>query len=1788
MKKIKSFISNRMLSMQMNLFAILSIFSVNMNAQIATIGIGGATSSAGSNAGPIFRSSAASTFDYSNHYFLYTAAELSASGITLGATITALAWNKGNAFGTVASNTSSILKVHMKNTSVVPDPNWCSSSYATQSTGATLVYNNTAQVIPLSSGYITLTLSTPFVYSGGSLEIGTNWDCSAYIGNPTTGGFSWKQDALSNQVFGGSHSSSNSVTMALQSFRPQIQFSYTMPAPCSGMPIPGNTLSSAAPIQYGSGANFSHLCVGSSTTLSLENNSGAGATYQWYLNSNPIPGATNETYTTLITDSSWLFRCAVTCSGLTAYSYYLLIMVEPIPEFHISASAASISCGQTLNLTANHDDIYSMPHTYTWLPGNMTGSTISVSPLTTTAYTVVASYPYGCTSTATFTVPVSVNANITISGSTSSLNCGQNRTLTANGGISYTWQPGALTGSSVTLTPLTTTTYTVTGTTANGCTNTATRTVVVNPINVNIAGSSFSLTCGQTGTLSATGASTYLWQPVGLVGSSVIVTPLSTTTYTVIGTSADGCTNSDTITVSVPPMNVIASGSANINCGQGGILSASGGISYLWQPGSIAGSPLTVFPTTTTTYTVTATNSFGCTKTATHTIMVGPSTVSIAPATITLNCGQSTSLNASGPAGTYIWQPGSLNGSSILVTPLTTTIYTVTVTTPAGCTGTATRTVVVNHINVNIAGASFSLTCGQSGTLSATGASTYLWQPGGLIGSSVIVTPLSTTTYTVIGTSANGCTNSDTITVSVPPMNVTANGTAGITCGQGGSLSATGGSSYLWQPGSINGSPLTVFPTTTTTYTVTATNSFGCTRTATHTIIVVPITVSISGSSAAIICGANKSLTANGATIYLWQPGSLTGSNVVVSPSVTTTYTVTGTNSMGCTNTATRTVTVNPNGTTSSATACNFYTWNTNGMTYTASGMYTSTSQNVQGCMIIEGLNLTILQETSNSTSATACDSYTWNGATYTASGTYTSTSLNAAGCTHTDMLNLTIHQSTSSSSTVTASGSYTWNGNTYTASGVYTNTSLTAEGCIHLETLHLTIPLTNCNFTMALIEDQPIQCFGSNNGALQVNTSPSASYTYTILSPDAATSTNTTGYFANLIPGSHTVTATSTLGTCHSTILFEEPSPLAMVFSTDSLVSCQGDDGALSVNITGGTNVLQDYLTWWTNSNGDTLNDILTNNFAVSMSNLSAGNYNVSIEDDHGCFFNQSVVLLAAAPIVVSAAATPILCHGGGAVITPYGTGGLSPLSYTINGAPISSNYQAGTYTIIATDSKGCTGLTTIAISQPDLLQSMIYTPIVYEGSYFIRCHGNTDGLINVEPLGGTAPYSYVWSTGSTLQNQTGLSAGSYSVTITDNEGCTNFTSLTLHEPPALSTTITQTNPMSCIGSNNAIISLTVSGGDGSSSYSRHRYWHPYAQECYDGGTSCWDDIIIRANNYIYYYFQWSNGSTSQNLTGVSSGTYTVTVSDGNGCTATNSITLSDPVIATTSFSATACDSYIWNGSTYTVSGAYTNTYTSANGCDSIQTLNLTINSNTTMVTASGSYTWAVNGYTYSTSGTYTYTSANSTSCGNTFTLNLVIGVTLNLTCLIQGYWDGVASMLPVLANQGISASIGDCDSITVELHEAVVPYNVVYSAQTILHQDGTATCSFPSWNSPYYIVVKHRNAIATWSATPVQQPLCPPVCGGPVVHNFTLAATQAYGSNQVEVAPNVFAFYSGDINQDENTDLLDLADVENDIDNFSFGYFATDINGDGNVDLLDIPLVENNINNFIFSAHP
>ncbi len=190
---------------------------------------------------------------------------------------------------------------------------------------------------------------------------------------------------------------------------------------------------------------------------------------------------------------------------------------------------------------------------------------------------------------------------------------------------------------------------------------------------------------------------------------------------------------------------------------------------------------------------------------------------------------------------------------------------------------------------------------------------------------------------------------------------------------------------------------------------------------------------------------------------------------------------------------------------------------------------------------------------------------------------------------------------------------------------------------------------------------------------------------------------------------------------------------------------------------------------------------------------------------------------------------------------------------------------------------------------------------------------------------------------------------------------------------------------------------------------------------------------------------------------------------------------------------------------------------------------------------------------------------------------------MTLNLKAYIQGYCQGGGFMANVLHNQGITGIAGtECDTITVQLRLSSAPYTLVSESKSILQTNGQLIFSGTAViGQSYYVVLKHRHAIETWSANTV-------LLSGNTTYDFTTGANKAYGDNQIEIDPGVWALYSGDIVIDGNVDLLDLGLLENDINNFEFGYFASDLNGDGTVDLLDAPIMEANINAFVFSSHP
>ncbi len=441
-------------------------------------------------------------------------------------------------------------------------------------------------------------------------------------------------------------------------------------------------------------------------------------------------------------------------------------------------------------------------------------------------------------------------------------------------------------------------TYSITLTANNGTViSTLTKTVsVATQPTVALTTSTTNICSGTNVNLTASGASSYSWS-TGATSSGINVTPTVTTTYSVTGTNGS-CTDMKVSTVNVTLTPNVGVTNQTICAGGQATITASGASTYSWSTG-FTGNPLQVSPVVNTTYTVIGNNGV-CANTKTVSVAIG-SSITIVPvaSTQTMCTGGTSTLSATG-ATTYTWNPGNIVGSSLNVTPASTTVYTVTGTN-GGCNGLATIGVsVITAPVLNVTATSNSICAGGTTTMNATGYSTYTWNPGNLNGTSINVTPASSQVYTVVGTLGN-CTGNKTHTISVvanPTVSIA--GSSVICAGNSVVITASGAGTYSWNTSATTNS-ISVSPVTTTTYSVIGYNST-CTGNAVKTISVNPTpTVSVSTPSNPICVGDGINLTGSGANTYSWSTGS-TFNQIFISPTVTTNYTLTGTTN-GCSHT---------------------------------------------------------------------------------------------------------------------------------------------------------------------------------------------------------------------------------------------------------------------------------------------------------------------------------------------------------------------------------------------------------------------------------------------------------------------------------------------------------------------------------------------------------------------------------------------------------------------------------------------------------------------------------------------------------------------------------------------------------------------------------------------------------------------------------------------------------------------------------------------------------------------
>ena len=569
---------------------------------------------------------------------------------------------------------------------------------------------------------------------------------------------------------------------------------------------------------------------------------------------------------------------------------------------------------------------YSLPpSSITWWDASSAGTQIgtgtsfesvgtAILPNTSTlgTYNFYTQATAGTCSSSRLTVPVIVNALPVVTASAPSTVCaGTMVTLSGGGASTYAWDNSVT--NAVPFAASSTTTYNVIGTDVNGCTNTASTVLTVNPLPTVAASSTASVVCaGNSVTFTSGGtASTYVWS--NGVTDGVPFTPSTTTTYVVTGTDANSCTNTASITVTVNALPVVTASSdtAGAVCA-GTIVTLTGGgaTSYAWNNGVSDAAAFAT--TTTTTYMVTGTDANSCTNTASIIVAVNalPTVTATSSATAAVCAGTMVTLTGAGTATSYIWNNGVIDATAFAAT--TTAAYTVTGTDANGCSSTASTTLTVNPLpTVTAASTATGTVCeGTMVTLTGSGATSYTWDNG--VTDATTFATTATTTYMVIGTDGNGCTNTAMVTVNVnaaPMVTATSSVTGAVCAGTMATLTSGGTAlTYMWDNGVTDAVPFAT--TTTTTYMVTGTDANSCTDTAMVTITVNALPVVTANTTAAAVCtGTMATLTGGGATSYVWDNSVMNG--VAFTPMSTATYNVIGTDANGCMDTASTTVVVN-------------------------------------------------------------------------------------------------------------------------------------------------------------------------------------------------------------------------------------------------------------------------------------------------------------------------------------------------------------------------------------------------------------------------------------------------------------------------------------------------------------------------------------------------------------------------------------------------------------------------------------------------------------------------------------------------------------------------------------------------------------------------------------------------------------------------------------------------------------------------------------------------------------
>jgi hypothetical protein len=1016
--------------------------------------------------------------------------------------------------------------------------------------------------------------------------------------------------------------------------------------------------------------------------------------------------------------------------------------------------------------------------------------------------------------------------------------------------------------------------------------------------------------------------------------------------------------------------------------------------------GDISGTPNNVTGTTqTTVYTITPTSSIGCVgNDFTASVTVTPEPVGVAtPATQTVcsdvaitTIALTTSNSLTGT--TFAWTrdntanitvlansgSGDISGTPNNVTGTTqTTVYTITPTSSIGCVGNDfTASVTVTPEPVGVATPATQTVCSDvaittialttSNSLTGT---TFAWTrdnttnitvlansgSGDISGTPNNVTGTTqTTVYTITPTSSIGCVGNDftaSVTVTPEPVGVATPATQTVcsdvaitTIALTTSNSLTG-TTFAWTrdntanitvlansgSGDISGTPNNVTGTTqTTVYTITPTSSIGCVgNDFTASVTVTPEPVGVATPATQTVCSdvaittialtTSNSLTG---TTFAWTrdntanitvlansgSGDISGTpNNVTGATQTTVYTITPTSSIGCVgNDFTASVTVTPE----------------------PVGVATPATQTVCSDVAITTIALT----TSNSLTGTT---FAWtrdNTANITVlansgSGDISGTPNNVTGTTQTTVY------------TITPTSSIGCVGNDFTASvtvtpepvGVATPATQTVCSDVAITTISLTTSNSLTGTTFAWTRDNTANITVlANSGSGDISGTPNNVTGTTQTTVYTITPTSSIGCVGNDFTASVTVTPEP---------VGSDPSVAPICSGTALNVGLQSTISNLPTGVT---------FSWSATDNADVTGETTTTSTATSITdnlvNISGTSqtviYTVTPTSSLGCAGNPYTITVTVNPApIFDVIANAAYCNNDAATAINFNTnvsGATITWTSTVDvGFGTSGNGNIPAYTATNTGTTPVTTTVTVTATGSGCVTTTTFTvtvnptPTVNTVSTPETCNELNNGTASITPIVGTAPFNYQWNNGDVTANITALSAGTYTATVTDANGCSTITSTTVTQPAPLTATASGVNE-TCNQLDNATVSVVAAGG-------------------------------TTAYNYV-----WNSGQTTASASGVSAGTYTVTVTDANGCTVSTSTIVTQPDALTATLESTvnvSCSTitpdgainiattggttaytYAWTGTAATTedltglaAGNYTLTVTDANGCSTV-----------------------------------------------------------------------------------------------------------------------------------------------------------------------------------------------------------------------------------------------------------